>query len=341
MTSAFEFTAEQEISQILMERPHLVILGAGASRAAMPSGDLAGRRLPLMRDFAEIVPVGPLLARAGLQDVPDFEAAYSTVAKDPDLQQLRRDLDTEVFNYFNALRLPPKPTIYDLLLLSLRPKDVIATFNWDPFLIQAVLRNKVLRGRIPTLLFLHGNVLAGYCEKDSMHGVRGARCSRCGAQLQRYPLLYPVADKDYLGVPAIGDAWKAVDHALKSTFMVTVFGYSAPQSDKAAMDLMRGAWGGSEKRSLEEFEIIDVREEAQLVASWDEFIHTHHYQVHSQFGTSWIAKHPRRTGEAYWNQNIEAKFIHGNPIPAMESLESLWAWFAPLLKVEAEHAARK
>lgn len=30
------------------------------------------------------------------------------------------------------------PTIYDYLLLSLRKKDVVATINWDPLLVQAL-----------------------------------------------------------------------------------------------------------------------------------------------------------------------------------------------------------
>jgi cyclic nucleotide-binding protein len=33
------------------------------------------------------------------------------------------------------VRHPELLTLYDHLVLSLRPKDVIATFNWDPFLI--------------------------------------------------------------------------------------------------------------------------------------------------------------------------------------------------------------
>ncbi len=36
-------------------RPHVVLLGAGASRAAFPKGDANGLRLPLMSDFVETV----------------------------------------------------------------------------------------------------------------------------------------------------------------------------------------------------------------------------------------------------------------------------------------------
>ena len=42
-----------------------------------------------------------------------------------------------LLDYFSSLALPEHPSIYDYLVLGLRPKDVIATFNWDPFLMLA------------------------------------------------------------------------------------------------------------------------------------------------------------------------------------------------------------
>jgi hypothetical protein len=35
------------------------------------------------------------------------------------------------FAYFRILKLPETSTIYDFMLLTLRLKDLIATFNWD------------------------------------------------------------------------------------------------------------------------------------------------------------------------------------------------------------------
>jgi len=339
MGNDFEVSVEQEIAQITMERPHIVLLGAGASRAAFPNGERNGKRLPVMRDFADIVPVGGLLRRAGFSVISeDFEVTYATIAADPAKEALRLELEETIYGYFESLGLPLEATLYDLLLLSLRSKDVVATFNWDPFLIQAARRNHVLSGRLPRILFLHGNVLAGYCARDSVHGVKGARCSRCGQPFQPSRLLYPIAQKDYHVDPMIADAWDIMDWALKNAFMVTVFGYSAPVSDKSAIDLMSGAWGGWERRELEQVEIIDIREEDDLIDSWNAFIHTHHYQVHASFSDSWLAKHPRRSGEAYWNEYIDAKFIDDNPIPDMTSLPSLWEWFEPLLSVEEKHA---
>ncbi len=329
-----EKSVADEVAQVSTGRPHVVLLGAGASRAAFPNGERNGRLLPLMLDFADIVPVADIFAEAGIPlRTRNFEDAYAELALAADKASLRDAVERAVFDYFASLEIPNTPTLYDHLVLSLRPKDVIATFNWDPFLIQAVTRNGHVGG-YPRLLFLHGNVLQGYCETDNLHGRRGARCSRCGQGLKSVRLLYPVQEKDYEADRAISSAWNAVKAAFANTFMVTIFGYSAPQSDRGAVDLLRAAWGGSQERSLEQFEVIDIKDEVPPVESWSEFIHTHHYEIHTDFYESWIANHPRRTGEAYWNQYMEAAFIDDHPVARPNRLEELWRWFAPLVAAE-------
>src|SRR5690348_2272984 len=63
-----------------MQRPHVVILGAGASVAACPAGDRNGRRLPTMDNFIEILGLGSLLKRSGVASKPEnFEAVYSSL----------------------------------------------------------------------------------------------------------------------------------------------------------------------------------------------------------------------------------------------------------------------
>ena len=112
-----------------------------------------------MLDFADIVPVAPIFAEAGIPlEGRNFEDAYTELALAADKTSLRDAVERVVFDYFASLELPDTPTLYDHLVLSLRPKDVIATFNWDPFLIQVVMRNGHVGG-YPRLLFLHGNVL--------------------------------------------------------------------------------------------------------------------------------------------------------------------------------------
>src|SRR2546426_6693779 len=127
-----EKSVADEIAQVSMGRPHVVLLGAGASRAAFPNGERNGRRLPLMLDFADIVPVAPIFAEAGIPlGGRNFEDAYTELALAADKTSLRDAVERVVFDYFASLELPDTPTLYDHLVLSLRPKDVIATFNWD------------------------------------------------------------------------------------------------------------------------------------------------------------------------------------------------------------------
>lgn len=330
-----EKSVADEIADVSMGRPHVVLLGAGASRAAFPSGERNGKRLPVMADFFETAVIADALASEGIPcSGRNFEELYSELTDDPAKAKARETLERAVFTYFSSLDLPDEPTLFDHLVLSLRPKDVIATFNWDPFLIQAVRRNGRIGG-VPQLLFLHGNVLEGYCEKDGVHGVRGARCSQCGQPFVPGKLLYPIAVKDYETDPAIQSSWQSVRWAFENAFMVTVFGYGAPQSDRGAVDLLQEAWGGWRQRDMEQVEIIDIRQEEDLLETWRPFVHTHHYDVHTDFYDSWIANHPRRTGEAYKSQYFDARFIENNPVPRTGSFGELWTWFEALVAAEA------
>lgn len=329
-------SVKQEINQVFSRTPHVVILGAGASRAALPNGDANGKRLPVMADFLDVVPgVKDYFAQAGMQDEDGFEEAYSRIAEDPAHSELASKIEKAVYDYFRSLVLPSTPTLYDHLLLSLRGKDVIATFNWDPFLLQAAKRCRLLKGEeAPRLLFLHGNVLAGFCPACSVPGHKGNRCSRCRKEFEPSRLLYPIANKDYRCDPMIALQWDELERSLGDAFMVTIFGYGAPTSDKAAVDILKRAWAPNTPPTMGQFEIIDIRDEDNLLASWNPFIHTHHYEVHNDFGNSWIAQHPRRTGEAYRNQYIEGKWISNNSIPTGLGFSEMWDWYEPLVERE-------
>lgn len=288
-----------------------------------------------MADFVEIVGLGPVLARAGIAyNSHNFEELYARLVIDSAYQGLCDEIESHIQKYFASLELPNVPTIYDQLLLSLRDKDVIATFNWDPFLIQSYRRNAESVPSLPQLLFLHGNVLAAYCATDDVRGVRGARCSKCGQFFVPTPLLFPIREKKYSSNPAIARSWDHSRTILKDALFVTVFGYGAPQSDVDAIAMMTDAWGKREDRQFEQFEIIDIRGEAELRKLWKPFIHTHHYDTLTRFADSWIAKHPRRTIEAFFNQYIKAQFIEDNPVPLPATLAELSSWFAPLSEAE-------
>ena len=315
-------------------RPHVVVLGAGASRAALPDGDATGRRLPLMADLLDVVPLlRDHLVRAGVQTDPgNFEVTYSRVAEQA--PAIASSIEAKIYDYFDSLTIPPTPTLYDHLLLALRQKDVIATFNWDPLLLQAAMRCGLPGVECPHLLFLHGNVLSGFCPADSVHGYKGSRCSRCRQELQPSRLLYPIATKNYDADPQIASAWHCLKLSLRQAFMVTVFGYSAPTSDASAIEALRWAWETNALREMNQLEIVDIRDEDELRDSWKDFIRFEHYEVHSSFYTSWIAKHPRRSGEAHRMQYYDAEFVLDNVIPERLGLHEMKDWFRPLVESE-------
>jgi hypothetical protein len=323
-----------EIKNADFKRPHVVVLGAGASLAAFPQGDRNGRKLPVIKNFVDVVRLEPLLSGNNIKPpYDDFEGIYSDIAADQAKAGLRQEIETKVYDYFSQLELPDEPTLYDHLILSLRPKDVIATFNWDPFLWQAAARNHHF-AKLPTLLFLHGNVATGYCPNCKIVFRRGQRCTGCRTTVVASPLLYPVKQKNYQSDPAIAAHWRTLGRALKSAWAVTFFGYGAPRTDVEAVDLLKAGWGDAEQRNLEQTEIIDIRPEEDLTATWDPFIHTHHYSIRRSFYESYIAKHPRRSCEALWSCLMECQFLDGTDIPQNVSFDDLHAWFRPRIVAE-------
>jgi hypothetical protein len=177
-------TTEDEMADISMGRPHVVLLGAGASRAALPDGDRNGVPVPLLRDVARDLELFALFAE-DLRELAgsDFESAYSQLVERHNQAEVMATINRLVSEYFSRLELPDEPNLYDVLQLCLRRKDAIFTFN--------------------------------------------------------------------------------------------------------------------------------------------------------SFYDSWMANHPRRTGEAYWNQYMEAKYIEDNPVPQnFADLRTLVDWFRPLMDVE-------
>jgi hypothetical protein len=71
---------------------------------------------------------------------------------------------------------------------------------------------------------------------------------------------------------------------------------------------MKEAWGAVHERELEDFEFIDIRDEETLIASWQDFVHSHHYQVHNDFFSSSLAQHPRRTTVELFDRTMDCMF---------------------------------
>jgi hypothetical protein len=315
-------------------RRHVVILGAGASVAAFPKGDVVGRMLPVMSNLVDLIGLDAIFARHRHRCPPgNFEAVYSALADEPSAGGLRCELETTIYNYFNAMRLPKSPTMYDVLLLALRPKDVVATFNWDPFLFDAFERNNG-RTPLPEIVHLHGNVRIGYCPQGHAQGRNGTSCPECSTPFVRSPLLFPVTKKDYTSDPLIANEWNVIRRCLTQAFTLTIFGYGAPSTDVEAVRMLLGGWKEESDRSLENIEVIDVLPESEIHRRWSAFFTSQHCLVFNDFYRSWIPRYPRRTCEALFVPTVEAKWVEGVELPRGRSLVQLWRWVDSLVEAE-------
>jgi hypothetical protein len=317
-----------------------VLLGAGASCAAFPDGDVHGRKLPTMANFVETVNgLADYLDDNSIRHDGNIENLYSNFLSKPDQARHAKEVENLIHDYFNSLEMPEHPTLYDHLLLSLRRKDLVATFNWDPFLFCAFHRVSWIVGskHIPHIAFLHGNVATGYCD-NSVHppmriGAVGNSCD-CGNQFRKCGLLYPIANKDYTKDPMIESAWKDLRVGLDQAHMLTIFGYNAPKTDQAAIELMEQAWGDPELRELEQIEIVDIKAKEHLLDKWSRFICREHAHVRSSIYRSYIMQFPRRSCDAFWDGSMQNQPRQPTPIKSESSWTELKAWAAPYIDVE-------
>lgn len=336
-------TTQEEIEKVQGSGTHVLLLGAGASFAStLRNPEKSHKKLPLMWNIIEIVGLNDVVASLPHEYIAlkeDFEKFYSKLQNDDRFTEQKEIIERAIYNYFESMDLPDEPTIYDYLILSLRnSKDLIATFNWDPFLYKAFVRNgKFVKS--PGINFLHGNVSIGYDAENKISGPANYTSYEFMKKFEPTKLLYPVEKKDYNSDPYIAGQWDCLSDYLKIAERVTVFGYSAPVSDVEAIDLLKKAWGDVEERAMEEFEIIDIRDEDDVRAAWDKFIHTHHYHYCKDYFDSSLALHPRRSVESYrhWAMPLSPNevFQDGNKIPQdFKTLEDLWNWHLPLIEAE-------
>jgi hypothetical protein len=305
---------------------HIVILGAGASVAAFPHGDVNGKRLPTMDSLIEMLGLAPVLKRGGVKDTQrNFEEIYSELYEiDPGLPILR-EIEEITYSYFINLRLPE-------ILISLRPKDMVATFNWDPFLFDAWnrIKNNV---PAPEIVHLHGNVRLAYCPEHPTYGAHGMYCPTCDKELVPSRLLYPVAMKNYVNAPFIKTEWEVLKKALRQAKTLTIFGYGAPTTDKEAVDILNNAWDKS-KRLIERTEIIDIKDKEVLWKQWDAFIVRTYLDCPGDFYKSRLATYPRRTCEALLDQTFYGLWVEENPFPVNAGFDELLSWVKPLVEAE-------
>lgn len=279
-------------------RRHTVILGAGATVATIPTGDRNGKKSSVMNGLIEKLQLQDILKDVQLvTDSDNLEDIYSELHQRPECSEITAELERRLYNYFASLELPDNPTVYDLLILSLTEKDAIATFNWDPLLLQAYVRCHSITRNLPHIFCLHGNVAMGYCSEHQEFGMIDAECPVCGETLPPTKLLFPVKEKDYHSDEYIRKCWEAVEQCIEESSSITIFGYSAPASDVDAVNLLKKAWGDLEDRQLEEVSVIDIIDEAEMLEKWKDFIYSHHYRYKNNFYDSYLGIFPRRSCE--------------------------------------------
>ncbi len=338
-------TKEEGINQVCGGGGHVVLLGAGSSIASTNrNGERSGKKLPSMDNFLDVVGLHDLIEK----EIPEkllasnFEKLYGNLHSDNPNSEIIKEIEERIKNYFGNMELPDEPTIYDYMVLSLRRKDLIATFNWDPFLYQAWVRNRKFTEDLPHLSFLHGNVAIGYSKEDKRCGPIGYQMRRDGGVFEPTKLLYPVEQKNYTDDEFINIEWERVKHWLSKdsgTIRATIFGYGAPVSDIEAVELLNNAWGTPDERNMEQFEVIDITPEEELRKRWDGFIHSHHYDITDNYFGSSLAFNPRRTSESYFSHilptTISEAFRESNPVPQnFKTLDELWKWHEPLIEAE-------
>jgi hypothetical protein len=290
-----------------------------------------------MPEMVRVVPgLESLLQSASIQgNIDDFEAVFSALASDAKRSDIVAQIERVVFDYFAVLELPDEPTLYDHLVLSLRDKDIIATFNWDPLLWQAIARN-VHTGPMPHPVFLHGNVTFGYCMKHMPIAMRprGDVCQICRRRLEESKLLFPIKEKNYKTDPFIAKSWQWIQQELNAAYLLTVFGYRAPSTDVEAVTLLEHAWDAAHSHQYKTVEIIDIRTEEELFDTWRPFVQSHYYTVINDFYSSNLGRFPRRSCETIFSGEMEIEYAKPNTIPRNADWEKLRAWFAPLIEAE-------
>jgi hypothetical protein len=335
-------TRENLIKKPMKLKPHTVILGAGASKQAFLNGDEKGSEVPLMPDLIRVLELEDLFSKHNIKyKDKDFEKIYSLISKSNPQSEILHEIDTKVHTYFSKLKLPSKPTLYDHLLLSLRGKDFVATFNWDPFLYDSYVRN-LNKYPLPRIIHLHGNVRLGYCLKHSIMGDYGTFCPDCDELLTPSKLIYPT-QKNYDEDEFISLEWNLLEYALNHSFTITIFGFNASDTDREAYNRLLYYWKKSnlDSREFESIEIIDKKDELDIYEQWKDFLPTGHLLYKKDFYDTIIPNHPRRSCEALYHPKIYGRIVEKNPIPKECSFESLYKWLRPLYASELKLYQKK
>ena len=270
---------------------------------------------------------------------------YSWLANQERFVEERIVEENEIREYFSNITLPDTLTKYDLLVLSLRQKDCIATFNWDGLLVQAYQRMQKITTDLPQMVFLHGNVEVGYCPECKTYGYWFAKCHKCGEQLQSVPLLYPVKNKNYQKNEFISEQWKILEDFISKAALITIYGYSAPKTDIEAINILKKAF--ARLGTPRYFDIIEIIEHPKfdtknISEAWLDLsdMVRDHLELRRSVFDSYMFRSPRRSLEFLHKNRIASSWWGESSIKftqediGEDKIFALEAKILPLLKNE-------
>lgn len=313
---------------------HVVILGAGASLAAFLTGDKNGKKVPLMNDLPFIL--GSSWDKlVKLASVPngDFEFQFSWLRTNSKYTEEIESIKQTIEDYFSSYELPNTTTIYDYLVLGMRGKDLIASFNWDPFLMAAHRRNREIV-ELPDIRFLHGSVMYSTCIDHDIIGISTEICPYCEKKLIKGGLFFPDYEKDYSKDKIIFRDWMRVTNAIESAMHLTMFGYSCPKTDFMARKLLLESWKKSPSFRSNYLEVIDIKSEIEIFENWKDFFPHGHSIVCKSFWDSMIYHYPRRMSEVKYNASFMGIPSRELFPPKIENLIELQKWYAEIASYE-------
>lgn len=107
--------------KITKNRPHVVILGAGASKAALPEGDKYHKPISCMENFFQNLKMDDLINNLNLETKSsNLEKIFSEIEEKSktniEFLNAKKQIENTIFDYFNSYSIPDEPTIYDFLL---------------------------------------------------------------------------------------------------------------------------------------------------------------------------------------------------------------------------------
>lgn len=323
---------------------HVVILGAGASIAsALRNPEKHGLSLPSMNDLPKVCGLDGVLNKFPENLICDnFEATYSNLVEHDPNNYYLKVMNDMIYSYFRTIELPDEPTIYDYLVMSLRDKDAIATFNWDPFLYQAWWRN-YHHGSSPQMIYLHGNVAVGYNQEKHMLGRAGMYSNNESIYFEPTQLLFPVKHKDYNKDSFIRSSWQMLQDRLDkekcNTHNVTIFGYSAPVTDVEALSMMKSAWGISMIEILNNLNLLTfAKRKTSSIRGQSLFILIIMITGHLFLILHWLNTHVGQMKLFFCHFlpiTPEEAFVEPNPVPLdFKTLKEMWDWYEPLIDKE-------